>query len=57
LKFRNIEGFLPGNLWQLAEEKDLIGWDNFMEGKISTQFEILQHAHLLNAATVMKASD
>jgi hypothetical protein len=44
-------------LWRLAEEQDLIGWDNFMEGKISTQFEVLQHAHLLNASTVMNASD
>jgi hypothetical protein len=56
LKFREIEG-LPGDLWRLAEEQDLIGWDNFMEGKISTQFEVLQHAHLFNASTVMNTSD
>jgi hypothetical protein len=56
LKFRNIDG-LPGDLWQLAEEQDLIGWDNFMEGKISNQFESLQHAHLLNAPTVMNVLD
>jgi hypothetical protein len=56
LKFRDIDG-LPGDLWRLAEEQDLIGWDNFMEGKISSQFESLQHAHLLNAPTVMNSSD
>jgi hypothetical protein len=56
LKFRDVEG-LPGELWRLAEEQDLIGWDNFMEGKISSQFEVIQHEHLLNAPTVMNASD
>ena len=56
LKFREVDG-LPGELWRLAEEQDLIGWDNFMEGKISTQFEVLQRAHLINAPTVMNSSD
>jgi hypothetical protein len=56
LKFRDVEG-LPGDLWRLAEEQDLIGWDNFMEGKISSQFEAIQHEHLLNAPTVMNATD
>jgi hypothetical protein len=56
LKFQNIPD-LPAELWLLAEEQDCIGWDNFMEGKISMQFEIIQRRHLLTSPSLLTATD
>jgi hypothetical protein len=49
VKFRDIPG-LPLELSKLAEEQDLIGWDNFMEGKLSSCFHEIQLDYLLDDA-------
>jgi hypothetical protein len=41
----------------LAHHRDLIGWDNFMEGKISKFFATVQHVHLLSASSLMTSFD
>ena len=35
------------SLYRLAVSQDVIGWDNFMEGKITTLFHELQREHLM----------
>jgi ribonuclease HI len=40
----------------LAHEQTVIGWRNFMEGRISKQFYRLQYCHLINAQTNMTAA-
>ena len=37
---------MPTNLLKLAEEQDMIGWNNFTEGKISQEFRKVQHEYL-----------
>jgi hypothetical protein len=45
------------DLLQLANQQDVIGWDNFMEGKISTLFLSVQHSHLLSADSILTCHD
>jgi hypothetical protein len=56
VKFRDIPG-LPLELRKLAEEQDLIGWDNFMEGKLSSRFREIQPDYLLETPSMMTAFD
>jgi hypothetical protein len=42
---------------RLAHQQDLIGWDNFMEGKISNMFAVVQHGHLCNASRLLTSFD
>ena len=39
---------LPMRFQRLAEEQDMIGWDNFTEGKISKEFRRIQHEYLVS---------
>lgn len=48
---------LPVAFRPMAYEQDLIGWDNFMEGKISGRIRAIQHGHLLSSPSVLTASD
>lgn len=52
MKFRDIPG-LPLEFSKLAEEQDLIGWDNFMEGKLSSCFHEIQLDYLLETTPSM----
>jgi hypothetical protein len=56
VKFRNTPG-LPLELYKLAEEQDLIGWDNFMEGKLSSRFREVQLDFLLSSPSMMTSFD
>jgi hypothetical protein len=56
VKFRNVPG-LPRELYKLAEEQDLIGWDQFMEGKISSRLREIQLDFLLSCPTMMTSFD
>lgn len=56
VKFQDIPG-LPFELRRLAEEQDLIGWENFMEGKISWRFREIQLDYLLGTPSMMTAFD
>jgi hypothetical protein len=56
VKFRDIPG-LPLELSKLAEEQDLIGWDFFMEGKLSSRFRDIQLDYLLETPSMMTAFD
>ena len=42
---------------KLAQSQDVIGWDNFLKGKISAQFATVQRDHLLLSGSTMVASD
>jgi hypothetical protein len=45
------------DILRLAHQQDLIGWDNFMEGKISNLFAVVQHCHLRNASSLLTSFD
>ena len=45
------------DILRLANQQDAIGWDNFMEGKISTCFLSVQHSHLLLADSILTCHD
>jgi hypothetical protein len=45
------------DILRLAHQQDLIGWDNFMEGKISHLFAVVQHVHLLGVSSIMTSFD
>jgi hypothetical protein len=45
------------DILRLANQQDVIGWDNFMEGKISTCFLSVQHSHLLLADSILTCHD
>ena len=49
LKFSDLGPMLP-TMSALAASQDLIGWRNFMEGRISTHFFSFQQKHLSNAS-------
>ena len=56
IKFKDIPGLKP--IWnKLAESQDLIGWDNFMEGKISKEFRKVVRIHLIWARGIFSAED
>ena len=42
---------------RLAHSQDFIGWDHFMEGKITKEFGSIQRAHLLEAPTMLTVAD
>ena len=42
---------------RLAHSQDFIGWDHFMEGKISHEFARVQRVHLLEAPTMLTVTD
>ena len=44
-------------LYRLAVAQDVIGWDNFMEGKVSLLFHDLQQEHLIGSSSRLTASD
>jgi hypothetical protein len=56
VKFRDTPG-LPLQLYKLAEEQDLIGWDHFMEGKLSSRFREIQLDFLLSSPSMMTSFD
>ena len=55
LTFLKLGPMLP-RMTALAASQDLIGWRNFMEGRISTHFFSIQQAHLSNMLVRMNAS-
>jgi hypothetical protein len=48
---------LPPSLRQLAASQDLIGWDCFLEGMITTHFERVQTEYLRGSDSLMIAQD
>jgi hypothetical protein len=48
---------LPVHLQQFAFAQDLIGWDNFMLGMVSSHLRAIQHSHLVGAPSVLTADD
>jgi hypothetical protein len=46
----------PCSIQELVASQNQIGWRNFMEGRISTQFYHIQFCHLIRARTNMTAS-
>ena len=55
-RFPTQYDYIPHSLKELVQEQTTIGWRNFMEGRISTQFHRLQFCHLIHARTNMTAS-
>ena len=56
LRLRGLEDFaasphLPSSLHTAARNQDIIGWDNFLEGRIATGFRIFQLAHYREIAS------
>lgn len=45
------------NILRLAHQQETIGWDNFMEGKISHFFSSVQHDHPLKTSSIMTSFD
>jgi hypothetical protein len=45
------------DILRLAHQRDLIGWDHFMEGKITYHFAVVQHSHLSNGSNIMTSFD
>jgi hypothetical protein len=41
----------------LAHSQGAIGWGNFLEGKMSNQFAVVQHAHLLMVPSIWACLD
>lgn len=52
VKFVDLGKMSPA-MSKLAAAQDLIGWRNFMEGRISTHFHRLQQLHLVGTSTYM----
>jgi hypothetical protein len=49
---------IPESIAALVESQQLIGWRNFMEGRVSVHFHHLQFIHLIKASTpLMMASN
>ena len=55
-KFAEMGIMLPQML-RLARSQDLIGWRNFMEGRISKDFYNLQHMHLETSSSFLNGGD
>ena len=56
---RPMADFAPCDpvLQRLASSQDVLGWDNFMEGKLSVYFASIQRDHLLLSPSCMVAED
>jgi hypothetical protein len=50
-------GPMSSQMALLAASQDLIGWRNFMEGRLSSHFFTIQQNHLLSGMIQMNASD
>jgi hypothetical protein len=50
-------GYMSEKMHVLAESQDKIGWQNFMEGYISTQFYNIQCSHLSMSSNYLKGLD
>jgi hypothetical protein len=55
-KFASFPG-LDRDLLELAHKQDAIGWDDFLEGKITKHFQVVQARHLPRCPTMLNASD
>ena len=55
-KFASLPG-LDRDLLELAHKQDAIGWDDFLEGKITKHFQIVQARYLPRCPTMLNASD
>jgi hypothetical protein len=52
VKFASLP-ILSVDILRLAHQQDTIGWDNFMEGKISQYFSTVQYTHLQTADSIL----
>jgi hypothetical protein len=50
-------GAISPRMKALANSQDIIGWRNFMEGCISTNFYFIQHYHLALSGSYLNGSD
>jgi len=50
-------GSMSPHMRALVESQDLIGWRNFMEGRVSSHFYTVQLDHLAPCIVRMNASD
>jgi hypothetical protein len=48
---------LPAEFHRFAYAQDMIGWDNFMLGKISTHLHPIQYSHLLSSPLMLTVDD
>lgn len=48
---------LSVHLQQFAFAQDLIGWDNFMLGMISSHLRAIQHSHLIGSSSLLTVED
>jgi hypothetical protein len=48
---------LPSQFHRFAFSQDMIGWDNFMLGKISMHLRPIQHSHLLCSSSMLTVDD
>jgi hypothetical protein len=48
---------LPAEFHRFAYAQDMIGWDNFMLGKISTHLRPIQYSHLLSSPLMLTVDD
>ena len=55
-KFVSLPG-LDSNLLELAHKQAAIGWDDFLEGKITKHFQAVQARFLPRCSTMLNASD
>jgi hypothetical protein len=44
-------------LGEAAESQDMIGWIEFLHGKVSTKFWSIQHTHCIMAGTQISGDD
>ena len=56
VRFQDLGSMSP-SMRLLAKEQDLIGWRNFMEGRMSRSFYIVQMDHLADASGHMNGRD
>ena len=56
ISFAEIPG-LPGEWRQLAVDQDVIGWDNFMEGKLSNELRNVVRLKMLTLESYVTAED
>lgn len=55
VKFAEL-GRMSAEMLQAAEAQDLIGWRNFMEGRITTEFGKMQQLHLMSSTSLLTAA-
>eukprot|EP00956_Cyclotella_meneghiniana_P027633 scaffold62402_cov42-Cyclotella_meneghiniana.AAC.1 len=48
---------VPPEYYKFVYEQQLIGWDNFMLGQITTSLRPLQHSHLLSSPSLLTVDD